>query len=525
LDLCKLADVRKTKASADPQEKIGIGGRHEALTSFAGGLRNKGMDALEILQHLEIMNNNRLAEPVPMDDLKHIADSVCRYEVPPPEPKLVFGKPTEATVAVEEFEDADIPERMARPRYPDEAWNGTAYGEFGALCTQENAIPKKFFIEALRTAVGAIVGNLLKSSLDGVNPRAYTIFIAPPQKGKGTSISWVQGLFSEFWESVSRSEPPLLFTDDKSIWKSKGIGARIVNPASAPGMMMALVQPPAKKGETGDPTFLWKPIPRVFTMMEEIRGLFANFTLESTGAGLEGVLCELFDRTSFSATATAKRPAVSGEAMLSMLGAITAEEWEKIFSQTSSAGSGFLSRLNIIGSDGDFPRTAGMEIPDFTAFRSSLLARIVALTSRPMTLKPTPAAKQLMGEWFQGVHPSIAARINIHAWRTALHIAWLRDSATFINEHDVQKGIDIAEYQLAMRDYYAAGEGESRAARCEAAIRKALKRGPCNVSELKRLTSYTRYGIGFWNRCLSELAKGHEIRLDGKRVIPLKTED
>lgn len=502
------------------------GGRNNYLTSVAGKMRNAGLGgaALEmaLLQH----NADVCAPPLPEDEVKAIAAHVLKYDVPEPDPVAVIGKPL-----VEVAEDADdaVIVNQSRPVYPDGAWAGTAYAEFAELCTRDNPVPPKFYIESLRTAVGAVMGDRLRCPLDAVNPRAYTIFIAPPQKGKGTSISRVQELFKERWDSLVRTELPLLFTDTKSLWKQRGIGAQIINPASAPGLMMALAPPQPKKAVEGEtPAATWVPIPRLLTMMEEVRGLFANFTLESTGAGLEGVLCELFDRTSFSATATAKRAPQSGEAMLSILGGITGEEWEKIFSQTSSAGSGFLSRLNLIGTEGNYPRASAIDVPDFTEFRRTFFPRLLALEAKPMTIKPTPAAKNLVGEWLGGLDLGSSARINLHAWRTALHIAWLHDSE-FITEEHIRRGIQVADYQLKMRDYYMAAEGESRQARCEAHIRKVARRGTIRLSALKYQTNYTRYGVGFWTKCLAELVKNDEVRIDktagNVRVIPLKAKD
>ena len=99
------------------------------------------------------------------------------------------------TLGGETTNDAAIPERLPRPRYPDGVWDGTLYGEFADLCARDNFIPRKFFSESLRTVTGSIVGDCLSCTLDGVNPRAYTIKIAGPGAGKGTSDDRVRQLF------------------------------------------------------------------------------------------------------------------------------------------------------------------------------------------------------------------------------------------------------------------------------------------------------------------------------------------
>ena len=77
-----------------------------------------------------------------------------------------------------------------------------------------------------------------------------------------------------------------------------------------------------------------------------------------------------------------------------------------------------------------------------------------------------------MDDWFANVlvlpEGVSKARLNIHAWRTALHLAWLRGHEQ-ITAQDAEGGTRVANYQVKMREYYAPTEGETRQARCEAA--------------------------------------------------------
>jgi hypothetical protein len=517
---------RKEKAGPmDPAEKVGIGGRHEFLTKIAGGLRNAGLDEDGLLQSLEIANNTRLAEPLPMEDLKHIAHSMMRYAVPPPEPKVLIGSPVEVTGV----DDADeVIEKQPRPVYPDDVWTGTAYGEFADLCTADNNIPKKFFAEGIRTMVGAIVGDQLKSKVSGASARAYTILIAPPGKGKGTTVEQLMRLFHEPWRSAERDEPPLLFRKD-SIWRSKKIGVQILSPSSAPGLMKALEPEKTKKGE--NPINVWQPRPRCIVLNEEIRTTFANFGLDTTGAGLESVLCELFDRPFFSATVTATRGVQTGEVSFSLLGGITKDGWDAVFSQASSVESGFLSRVNIIASEGKFAAVAGLTDPDFTDLQRRFFPRILELQHGRRELPPTPAASALINEWFSRLEENhTRTRLNIHAWRSALHIAWLK-GADFITEAHVADAIRLAEYQRHMRIWYAPTESDSKAGRCQASIRRVLQATKqIRLRDLKKQTNYHRMDGSMWNKCLDFLVKTKEIRLDeGERgavtVILLKQKD
>jgi hypothetical protein len=122
------------------------------------------------------------------------------------------------------------------------------------------------------------------------------------------------------------------------------------------------------------------------------------------------------------------------------------------------------------------------------------------------------------------------ARLNIHAWRTALHLAWLKGHSR-IEVEDTEGGIRCAEYLGKMREWYAPPEGETRAARAEAAIRKVMKsRRRATIRELKAATNSKKISVTDWDKALAALVKAGEMRVDiaptGKKtVILLKQED
>jgi hypothetical protein len=59
-----------------------------------------------------------------------------------------------------------------------------------------------------------------------------------------------------------------------------------------------------------------------------------------------------------------------------------------------------------------------------------------------------------------------------------------------------------------------APEGETRAARAEAAIRKVMRsRRRCSVRDLKAATSSKRISVGDWDKALQALCKAGEMRV------------
>lgn len=91
-DLKPVRDTRKN----EPGQKVREGeGRHDALTSVAGGLRNRGLDADAIYAALGPINDAMCEPPVDDEDIQHIADSVSRYALPEPDLQVRIGRPKE----------------------------------------------------------------------------------------------------------------------------------------------------------------------------------------------------------------------------------------------------------------------------------------------------------------------------------------------------------------------------------------------------------------------------------------------
>jgi len=266
----------------------------------------------------------------------------------------------------------------------------------------------------------------------------------------------------------------------------------------------------------------WKPLPRFITLQEEIGGLFANFANENSGRGLETAILELYDRASFSTTVTNERAAASGELLYSILGGIPQPEWERIFARSSSVGSGLFSRLNIIGTEND--RTvAELSVYDFDEMRRRFLPRISALERTPLHIPLSVDGKALLDEWFTRASAELAdagvppARLNLHALRVALHLAWLHGHAT-IHDSDVAAGIEVANFQARMREFYLPAEGNSQDAEMQAKMIKVMKlKRSISCRNLHRDCHGDRAGTAVWDRAFSGLVKSGRIAVVNER--------
>ena len=95
----------------------------------------------------------------------------------------------------------------------------------------------------------------------------------------------------------------------------------------------------------------------------------------------------------FNGTATGTREAVYGEMMFSLLAGVTEEDWFDLLSRGNAVGGGLMSRLNIIGTEGDYKNVGKLKPPDFTPLQESFLPRIRLLADARAHIRTTEAAR------------------------------------------------------------------------------------------------------------------------------------
>ena len=104
--------------------------------------------------------------------------------------------------------------------------------------------------------------------------------------------------------------------------------------------------------------------------------------------------------------------------------------------------------------------------------------------------------------------------MNVHAWRNALLIAWLRHEDT-VTAKTAEDAVKLGQYQIASHEYYRTKSADTANARVQAKLLRALEmKGPVFKRDLQRLTHAHRDGTELWNRALDGLLRDRAI---GKR--------
>ena len=245
--------------------------------------------------------------------------------------------------------------------------------------------------------------------------------------------------------------------------------------------------------------------------------LSALFIEGGVGSGLEGVVCQLWDDVMFHGTATGTREAQFGEVMFSMLCGVTEEDWFELLGRGNAVGGGLLSRLNIIGTEGGYLNVSKMKPPDFTELQETFLPSVLQLQDAHVRIKPSVDAERIICEWADKL-PEGSERMNIHAWRSALMIAWLRCERS-ISAKTAEDAVMLGQYQIASHEYYRPNSADTANARVQAKILRALEmKGTRSRRELQRDTHAGRDGTELWNRALDGLLRDKAIgqREDGR---------
>jgi len=398
-----------------------------------------------------------------------------------------------------------VTESSTDPIYPIEVWDDTDYGEFAEICARDNYIPREFLVEAIKTVTGAVLGSSLYiPDIEGGLPRFYTVLMGSAGSGKGTSISWASSVFKDISLGGTAItsllwSPATVIQDIK--WTTIGACEEGFN--SAPGMQ--------RSNKSGQKRWL--------QTFEELDHMIEGSGIDGSGKALMGVNRQLYDREDFSTTTTGKRDAIAGKAQNSILSATTPEIWTDMFAGKSVRGSGLFQRFNLIVSD-ENRKKGSLRKPRLDLFKVNFAAKIMEMDKKPVEVAVSDKVLATMDEWFTQekfanpeVDGEVRGRLNVLAWRNALHLSWQRRLVE-VGMRELQDAFRLSEYQFEMRLRHTPAEGDNPWALVENKIRNFLKvEKKASRRDIVRALNLHRYGGGTTDKALSSLSSTGEIKL------------
>jgi hypothetical protein len=511
------------------------GFRDNTLASIGGKLRHAGLDYDEIEAALIRINEERCKPPMSLDDVKRIARSVSRYPKDDLSPTvLIDGKvagqtvaasyaqasteqaiqavpPAIETITVKEAEGQDIIEEDLE--YPYWCWNGTLYEDFAQLCGESNVIPKEFFIESIKTVVGAICGHrIFPFKTPSQESRFYTVLIGPPGAGKTSATRWARdlflgtGLLCELSQNVAFSN----------------IGCAQGSFASSSGLI--------KNG------FLKHS--RILQFYDEVTTLIEKCGITGSGDSYLDAQNQLYESGAMPQLITKDTkelsPITGRLVHNSILGCTIPDRWASAFVKTNAESSGFFQRLNMISNPSE-DTVANLLDPDLSVLRDSFVRKIQPLEYQNVVVTKLPEASDMFEKWYRAKRPEfremsldVSGRIQVLVQRNVSHLSWLMSGNDIIpnpekadepievicDEDIMQRAIALAEYQLGARSAHQPAPGKNDWAIVESLIKTVVKRkGAIQRSKLHREIRADRYGIQTFHKAITNLVQEGIIKI------------
>jgi hypothetical protein len=404
--------------------------------------------------------------------------------------------------------------------YPFWAWEGTPYHDFAKACAQRNNIPLRFFVEGLKTVVGAICGHRIRLQDNQMDARFYTVLLSDVGGvGKSTVAEWIQ----------------LLFEDTNLVYRNgmsdSSIGCHWGGFGSGVGMIKRMAESP-----------------RVLQYYDEIIGMIEKFGITGSGQGFLGTVNTLYDSNLLPSNDTKEtnlRLPIPKKVWNSILGLSILEKWYEGFSNTSAENSGLFQRLNLVYAE-KIKIVGRLHEPNLSSVRASLLKKINPLKDDIIYLKVEKEADTIFDAWFAEFldktreHPSdVTGRINVLVWRNAMQIAWLLTDLSVAPRNDggfgemgyegcvtadvMRRAIALGEYAWRTRLACRPVSGKNDTSRLEASISDRLKKeSPIGRSDMYSMVNGSRVGLETFQRALMSLkAEGYifieeEVAQSGK---------
>jgi hypothetical protein len=513
-------------------------GRDDFLTQQAGRLRHVGCSESVILAHLEEINGDTsvMADPKAEDDLKRIARSAARYDVPAPVGEVVIGLPNTNAPT----EPVEIAEKSARPIFPDEAWAGTIFGAFADIVCRGNFIRKRLASESFRAITGAIAGDQVTCGIAGVRMREYHAIISHRQSGKSYALDCAVNFYTK--QSSSNLFSPMLMLDSSDNgYRLSGVGAQRFLPGSPNSFVDELERENKKqeKHKRGDDVDViigpqWKPTARLITIQGEAMALFSRLcNPDWAGQALSAVVTDLYDSLDAEVPITRERgtPKIPVRLQYSMVLCTQPLIWRK-YMAAHMMDSGLFGRFYIVGSEFK-PRKvllpdysdAGIFEDHFGALRRDVFARLDYLRDHPLRMTVAPDARRRLEEWEnalpdeEDMDRDLSSRMGLHVWRAAMARAWgAIPQRTEITLEDAEAVIKLGEYQIKMRQRYAPTPGDSPKWKHLNAVKAAIEQaGRITLRDLRMEVRGDRFPEDFdWSLAYLE-KRGQIVSQPGKR--------
>jgi hypothetical protein len=223
----------------------------------------------------------------------------------------------------------------------------------------------------------------------------------------------------------------------------------------------------------------------------------------------------LFESNNYE-THTKSHDIILRDARLSLLAASTVQTYESTWSNAFT-DIGFNNRLFIVVATASRKHSIPEQIPyrDKLEIKESLLD-VVSHSNSIGELAISQEAKEIYHNWYMNLERSIhAKRLDTYALRFMCLLA-ANELKHEIDAETVRQAISLCDWQLQIRKIHDPIDADNTTAKMEEKIRRVLASKPLDERDLKRLVSYHRVGVWFYETAKNNLQRAGEIFWDKK---------
>jgi len=370
--------------------------------------------------------------------------------------------------------------------FPEKAYIGVA-ADFADTLSTACESPKSYFYLSFLTCLGALVGD--RVCLQGATrapARLYTVLL-------GSS-------------GISRKSTAIKLTAD--FFARNVVGFPIVRGLGSAEGLAKTIQ---KRGYTN-----------CLLVFDELRTFVDKAKIE--GSILLSIVNTLFDETR-AENHTKGHDIELQDVHLSLLSACTLDTFANLF-DANFVAIGFPNRLLLVLDESKasipVPRDVPPEIEQALAQDlGAILYHLRAYTpANPLVMRLTPEALAIWSEFYATIPRTVTGtRIDSIGLRLAMLMA-LSAHKSEIDTEVIRAAIEIARWQLAVRDEVMPMEASNAIAALEQRICKKLKsHGPLRERDLRRYVHAERVGLWAFSTALSNLQQAGMVRYDPRRRV------
>jgi hypothetical protein len=370
--------------------------------------------------------------------------------------------------------------------FPESAYLGVA-ADFADTFSTACESPKSYFYLSFLTCLGALVGD--RVCLQGATrapARLYTVLLGP--------------------SGISRKSTAIKLTVDFFVRNVVGFPT-VRGLGSAEGLAKTI----QKRNYTN-----------CLLVFDELRTFVDKAKIE--GSILLSIVNTLFDETR-AENHTKGHDIELQDVHLSLLSACTLDTFANLF-DANFVAIGFPNRLLLVLDESKasipVPRDVPPEIEQALAQDlGAILYHLRAYTpANPLVMRLTPEALAIWSEFYATIPRTVTGtRIDSIGLRLAMLMA-LSAHKSEIDTEVIRAAIEIARWQLAVRDEVMPVEASNAIAALEQRICKVLRsRGPLRERDLRRYVNAERVGLWAFSTALSNLQRAGVVRYDARRRV------